>query len=400
MSQLAYEYTRPNLVGYQQEIVDCEARFTVTEAGTKTGKTASHMVWLFEQALKTPSDCFVWWVAPVYAQAEIAYRRMQNQLDNGGEFFQSHDGKMRLTLPNGQMVEFKSAKNPDDLFGEDVYAAVFDEFTRAKAEAWYALRTTLSSTRGPCKLIGNVKGRKNWGHRLALEAKNGKRNYRNFKITADDAVAAGILDQEEVDQAREDLPEAVFKELYMAEASEDGSNPFGQPYIQKCVTELSDKDAVCYGVDLAKKQDWTVIIGLDEDRNVCDFARFQHDWQTTTRLVADVIGDLTARVDSTGVGDPIVEELQREVENVEGVNFTQRSKQQLMEGLAVSIQKERLGFPEGPITDELDVFEYEYTQNGVKYTAPSGLHDDCVCALALADSCWHLAEESGDYFVI
>ena len=37
---------------------------------------------------------------------------------------------------------------------------------------------------------------------------------------------------------------------------------------------------------------------------------------------------------------------------------------------------------------ELETFEYEYTRTGVRYTAPTGLHDDGVCALALALKCW------------
>jgi len=36
------------------------------------------------------------------------------------------------------------------------------------------------------------------------------------------------------------------------------------------------------------------------------------------------------------------------------------------------------------LTSELEAFEYEYTRLGVRYAAPEGLHDDCVCALALA----------------
>ena len=55
-----------------------------------------------------------------------------------------------------------------------------------------------------------------------------------------------------------------------------------------------------------------------------------------------------------------------------------------MEGLAVAIQQGQITFPAGPIADELESFEYEYTRTGVKYSAPDGLHDDCVIALALA----------------
>ena len=34
----------------------------------------------------------------------------------------------------------------------------------------------------------------------------------------------------------------------------------------------------------------------------------------------------------------------------------------------------------------LEEFEFEYTRTGVRYCAPVGLHDDGVCALALAQS--------------
>ena len=55
-----------------------------------------------------------------------------------------------------------------------------------------------------------------------------------------------------------------------------------------------------------------------------------------------------------------------------------------MEGLAVAIQKQKIGVASAVILAELDAFEYEYTRTGVRYTAPAGLHDDCVMALALA----------------
>jgi hypothetical protein len=97
-------------------------------------------------------------------------------------------------------------------------------------------------------------------------------------------------------------------------------------------------------------------------------------------------------MDSTGVGDPIFEDLQREGLDVTGFKFSQTSKQNLMVGLASAIQQRRVTFPEGVLTEELEIFEYQYTATGVKYSAPSGFHDDCVMALALA---WqHLQQHS------
>lgn len=384
-------YKRPKITDYQRAILDSKARFTVCEASTKSGKTASHIIWLFEQALQCKAGQSVWWVAPAYSQAEIAYRRMIKQVTMRG-FFTANESKLRLTLPTGAMIQFKSAEKPDNLFGDDVYAAVFDEFTRAREASWFALRSTLTATNGKCKLIGNSKGKKNWGYRLGLKAKSGEQDYEYHKITAWDAVAAGILKQEEIEQAQRDLPDHVFRELYLAEPSDDGSNPFGLNYINLALAPLQPGPAVCYGIDLAKSVDYTVIMGFNAQGMKCHFERFRMDWGNTTNKIQEVIGKTQAQIDSTGVGDPIVEELQNRGCNVIGFKYNQNNKQQIMLGLANAYQNGRTNVLPGVHQDEIEAFEYVYTLNGVKYSAPEGTHDDTVNADALG---WDLFLKRG-----
>lgn len=380
------DYHRPWVASYQARILDSPARFTVCEAATKIGKTASHIIWLFEQALnKTPQNGRVWWIAPVYSQAEIAFTRMRNQV-NERSFFKVNETKLRLTIPTGASIEFKTAEKPDNLYGEDVYAAVFDEFTRAREEAWTALRTTLTATKAPCKFIGNVRGKGNWGYRLGLKAKSGEPGYEYFKITAYDGVEAGILDLQEIEQAKKDLSDNAFRQLYLAEALDDQANPFGLEFIRAAIRPLSGNQTVCFGIDLAKSHDWTVVTGLDEYGQITFFERWQSDWGQTRERIARIVGNTPALVDSTGVGDPIVEDLQRVCHMVQGFNFTSTSKQKIMEGLVAGIQKGKVTVLDGVMRDEMESFEFEYSRNGVKYSAPDGLHDDCVCSLALAYS--------------
>ena len=394
-------YIRPQLTDYQLSILDSKARYTVTEAATKTGKTASHVIWLLEEALKLKANQNVWWVAPVFSQSEIAFNRMRHQVTRR-DLFKVNESKLQLTLPTGAVIQFKSAEKPDNLFGEDVFAAVFDEFTRAREESWFALRSTLTSTHGKCKFIGNVKGKKNWGYKMGQRAKNGEPDYEYHKITAYDAARypelTGMTIQE-IDQAKRDLPEYVFNELYLAEANDDAANPFGIDKIRMNVTVMSLDEPICFGVDLAKSTDWTVIIGLDKMGRVSYFERFQKDWQQTQHRVIEVIGKKPAKIDSTGVGDPIVEEIQRLCPRAEGIKFTNQSKQQLMEGLAVAIQKGDVRYPQGMIVDELEQFEFHYSNFAVKYSAPQGVHDDCVCALALAVEKWRERSHRGSYVV-
>lgn len=175
--------------------------------------------------------------------------------------------------------------------------------------------------------------------------------------------------------------------MYLAEPSDDGGNPFGLAAIAKCLAPLAKGPPTAWGWDLAKHVDWTVGIALNKEGKVCEFHRFQKPWDDTIEHVLKT-AKAPALVDSTGVGDPIVEMLQKRggLNRFEGYNFNPSSKQRLMEGLAVAIQSEQITFPDGPIRRELEVFEYEYTRTGVRYSAPEdmGYHDDCVCALALA----------------
>lgn len=378
------EIIRPKLADYQQAILDSPARFTLTEAATKVGKTASHLWWLFDKSSFPPKPgANYWWVAPAYGQAEIAFNRLKRFL-GGSPDFHVNLSKLYIETPVESFIHFKTAEKPDNLYGEDVYAAVFDEFTRAREAAWIALRTTLTATKAPCKFIGNVKGKGNWGYKLGLKARAGEPGYEYFKITAYDAVKAGILAAEEIEQAKRDLPEHAFRELYLAEALDDMANPFGIRHIQKCIKPLSQNNPVAFGVDLAKSVDWTVIIGLDDSGDICFFDRWQSDWAQTRRRIIQIIGSYPAFIDSTGVGDPIVEDIKLACPYVEGYIFTQKSKQQLMEGLTSAVQQGNVSILDGIMREEMETFEFEYSRTGVKYRAPEGMHDDMVCALALA----------------
>lgn len=387
--------TRPKLTSYQRKILESPARFTITEAATKIGKTFSHLWWLYEKAHTPPKPgAHYWWVAPVYQQAKIAFNRCR-RVTKGSDAYRVNESELFIQTPQDSFIVFKSAEKPDNLYGEDVFAAVFDEFTRARAEAWTALRTTLTATKAPCKFIGNVKGKKNWGYQLGQKARAGEPGYEYFKITAYDAVREGILDSEEIQQARRDLPDNAFKELYEAEAQDDQANPFGIKFIQQQLKPVSRETPVCFGIDLAKSVDWTVIVGLDSYGDICYFDRWQSDWAQTRNRIAAVVGSTYAFVDSTGVGDPVVEDLQKVCSGIERFNFTSRSKQQIMEGLANSIQKGEISVLAGVIQEELEAFEFEYTRSGVRYSAPEGVHDDCVCALALANAMYSERPQGG-----
>jgi hypothetical protein len=211
---------RPKLTSYQKDFLYNDSRFTITEASTKIGKTFSHIWWIYENAHAewNKPNYNHWWVAPVYSQAKIAFNRLRAKVGKTG-LYKINESNLIITTPLGTHIHFKSADKPDNLFGEDVYSCVFDEAPRAKVEAFYALRSTITSTGGKMKMIGNFGGSANWMHQLKEKALTDK-EYAYFKITAWDAVREGILDESEILQAQKDLPVKIFKQLYLAEEQE------------------------------------------------------------------------------------------------------------------------------------------------------------------------------------
>ena len=393
----SYRWTRPALYDAQFEaLFSCPdvdgktARYGVCEASTKAGKTVGCMAWLAEQAVTSKGDGReFWWVAPVYRQAQIAYSRMKRALPPW-VIKHTNDTDNTLVLFNDAIVRFRSAEKPDNLYGEDVYAAVVDEASRMREAAWHAIRSTLTATRGPVRIIGNVKGRGNWFYKLARKAQMGAPGHAYRKITAYDAIAGGVLDPEEIADAKASLPEAVFKELYLAEGSEDGENPFGLTNIAACqISEFSDERTVCIGADLGDTTDYTVVVGLDRYGNMTGIERWNKTgWPFTKKRLIQIIGKTPALIDSTGLGSPIVSDIVAECGAAEGYLFSTKSKQHLMEGLALGLQGRELGLVNTGhgkvLVDELEIFEYEHTRTTTLYAAPEGFHDDCVMALALA----------------
>ncbi len=390
MQQPVINYQFSDLYAKQARALFTKKRYSFIEGSTKSGKTHACMEWLNYEAASNVSGRprNYWWVAPISQQSKMVYRRYIAMLPEE-VIAHTNEGKF-IQFVNGSRIWFLSAEKPDGLYGDDVYAVVLDEASRMREEAFFAVRSTLTATGGKVRAIGNVKGRKNWFYKMCRRAEMGEANSHYAKLTAYDAVDAGIVKAEEIEDAKRLYPAYVFQQLYLAEAVDDMSNPFGIRNIQECsMDDYSWEPPVVFGWDLAKSVDWTVGIGLDKMGRVCRFERFQHSWLGTETQIMQVTGKIPAAIDSTGVGDPIVERLQRELakqgnENIEGYKFTSLSKQQLIEGLVMAIQQKLIKFHGNDIMLELESFEYEITRTGVKYRAMEGMHDDCVCALALA----------------
>jgi len=370
----------------QQILHASKARFRLATCGRRWGKTYGCVNEIVKAAWENPGTVS-WWVAPVYPQAMLGYRLTTNK------FFQVVKDKSKtekaVRLLNGSVIEFKSADNYDALRGEGVSMMVLDEAAHINRDAWeQALRPTLSDTKGRAIFISTPKGRNYFFELFGRGQDPAFPDYESFKFPT---ISNPYIDPAEVEEAQRTLPADVFRQEYEAEFLEDSAGVFRG--IMACVKgdfEEPKQRAYVIGWDIAKHQDFSVMMVMDiERRHVVAYDRFnQVDYTLQLARLEKLAKKYNARVlmDSTGVGDPVLEQVKRLGIVVDGYNFTNTTKQQLIENLAVAIENQEVSFPHIPeLIHELQLYQYEITTAGnIRYNAPQGYHDDTVIALGLA----------------
>ena len=350
-------------------------RFNVLCCGRRWGKSKFAVNLLCETAIDGfPAGYFT----PTYKLLEGTFNDCLKALQP--IVSRKHDNK-KIELITGGSIEFWSLDNEYAGRSRKYKRAILDEVAFAKNlwDVWMeAVRPTLTDLKGDGWLLSTPKG-KNDFHKFFVRGKS-EEHWMSWQMPTS---TNPYIDKSEIDDAQKDMPQLAFAQEYLAEFSENIANPFGTNFIKQCTFELSKEPVICYGIDLAKSHDYTVIIGLDRFGSVAYLDRFQKDWRQT-KLDIMALPRAPILIDSTGVGDPIFEDLYANGMDIEGFKYTQTGKQQLMEGLASAIQQRKITFPEGVITEELNIFEYQFSATGVKYSAPQGYHDDAVNSLALS----------------
>lgn len=340
-----------------------------------------------------------WVVAPTYDLADRVFReiviRAAEHMPH--RIVTLRESEKRLVLRNmaGGISEIraKSADNPVSLLGEGLDWLIVDEAARLKPSIWQSyLSQRLIDKRGWALLISTPRG-KGYFFDLWSRGQGKDSDFQSWNLPSwtNPLLDAGVIEEE-----RGRLPERVFQQEYGGVFAEGAGQVF-RNVRERATGEwsppLPDQRYVA-GLDLAKVEDFTVLCILDaEERRVVFLDRFHRvDWSVQVARVSAATkryGNCHTLVDSTGPGEPVYEALRKAGVSAKAYTFTQRSKGALIDGLAIRLEKHELTLPRPELCpeliDELEAFEFSVTDSGnVRTSAPSGQHDDCVIALALA----------------
>ena len=193
----------------QQEVISCEKRFRVLISGRRFGKTFLAINELAKFA-RFPNQK-VWYVSPSYRQSKnICWTMLKEQMIKHKWAKKINDSDLSIVLKNNSLIQLKGADNEQSLRGVGLNFIVLDEFADIKPNAWYeVLRPTLSDTKGSALFCGSPKG---FNFAYDLYSRKDK-EWKSFKFTT---IEGGQVDQEEIEQAKNDLDERTFQQEYLA----------------------------------------------------------------------------------------------------------------------------------------------------------------------------------------
>jgi len=363
-----------------------DARFKVVDAGRRWGKTRLGVNECLDVASQGGR---AWWVSPSYKLSEVGWRPLRRIGAKIGAEIRKAD--RQLNLANGGSVTVRSADNPESLVGEGLDFVVMDECSLTQERAWFeSLRPALSDRQGRALFIGTPKGR-NWFWRIWQRGAQGEPGWMawQFPTSSNPYIPAG-----EIEAARHDLPDRIFRQEYLAEFMDDAGGVFRR--VMDAATANPQKSRnegheYVMGVDWGKLSDFTVLVVLDTTTGeVVYLDRFnQIDYQVQLgRLEAAFIKFEPVQIiaESNAMGEPLIEQLFYQGYPVQPFQTTNASKADMINALSLAFEKGEIKIPNDPVLiGELQAFEATRLPSGlIRYAAPEGMHDDTVIALGLA----------------
>jgi hypothetical protein len=382
----------PPLHSAQQRVFDDPARFRVVVCGRRWGKTELGKA-LALARLRT-GDQRVWWLAPTRTMASQVWRDLKRHLD-AREDLTINLSERHVEFDAGGWLDIRSTHTPDYLRGAGLDFAVMDEAAFMKPNVWPEIvRPMLLDRRGAALFISTPNGH-NWFYdlyRYALDAPD----WAAFHFPTS---TSPLIDPQDLAAIRASTLERIWRQEYEAEFLDSSGQVFRG--IRTAATAAPADPArpvrAVAGVDWGREGDYTVIVVLDADAHaMLDIERFhQVGWELQRgrlQAVCERWGVETVVAEANSIGSVNIEALERVGLPVVPFTMTSRSKPALIEALALAIETGQLRLlPDEVLLHELAAYTMRRTASGHwQYNAPSGGHDDCVIALALA---WHALQQ-------
>jgi len=396
----------------QQELIDLclddTTKYIIASVGRQWGKSFLGMNVLLKWVLEDNNTSAIW-LSPIYGQSKKVFTELSNLLSNTGLTKSINKSELTITFINGSILYFRSAEREDNLRGNTLDYLVVDEAAYIKDNVWsQVLRATVLVKGKKVLFLSTPRGR-NWFYEMALRGDSD--DYKQYKTFKGSSFDSPYISEDELLEAKMSLPESIYRQEILAEFLEGAGEVFGS--LKDCCVlssyPIKDTNERYYaGLDIGRANDYTVLTILNGKGEVVKiFRERQKSWDIIISEVVIHLKEFNARtiIEINGVGDPIFEQIKKKYSNIQPFITTNDTKQNIIEELILSLNEKKLKLPSPELNadlyKELSIFTYEYSPKSrrVKYGSPTGMHDDCVISLALANECFKKKINYGKYVI-
>ncbi len=379
----------------QQAIFDCPAKFVIVPKGRRFGLTRGNANNFIRMALERKFKKGLW-VDTVNANIDKYIERyfIPNLKRLPPSYWQWKKQAKTLYI-NKAYIDFRSVETPENMEGFGYDLAFLNEAGIILKDPYLwnnAIRPMFWDSPNAKVIIGGTPKGKGVFFELNMRGLDPlQAQYKTLHYTSFDSPYRYI--HEAIMADMKDMPERVVKQEIYAEFLDDTGVVFtgvNEVAILQPVEPKADHLYVI-GCDLAKVQDYTVLSVYDRTDNhqVYQMRFNQLEWPFQKKKIKDVsmkFNRALVVLDSTGVGEPIADDLMRDGIPVQPIHLTNENKKQMIEKLANWIELKNIYMLKLDETiNEFNSFTYDMTLRGnIIYGAPVGFHDDIVCSHFLA----------------
>ena len=322
----------PKLHPAQSTVVNDNHRFKVLVCGRRWGKTLMCIEIALKKALEGGQ---VWWVAPTYAVAGIAWRECKAMVKQLPLPFEIHEAERTVKFPMGNtysFISFKSAERPENLRGESLDYCVFDEADFVAETTWVdSIRPALSDRKGGAIFISSPFIEGSWFHKLWLRGQAGTDpELKSWRFTS---YTNPFLDRKELDVAKETMSSISFKREFLAEwVGSVGARVKREwiKYYDKTPMNLDIAMGVDLAISLKTEADYTAACVLGRDKQgIIYVLAVEHahigfgETQSFIKRLADKYQPATICIEAVMYQEALVQQMQATTKlNIRGVKTT------------------------------------------------------------------------------
>ncbi|KPJ95381.1 MAG: hypothetical protein AMJ53_02860 [Gammaproteobacteria bacterium SG8_11] len=382
----------------QQRIIDEAGRFNVVNCGRRFGKTT-----LGIDRVVTPETLPhpVGWFSPTYKMLLEVWREAVLAL--APITTRKNVQERRIETVAGGVIEFWSLENPDAARGRKYRRVIIDEAAMIPGlmDAWqHVIRPALADYVGDAWMLSTPKGRNGFWQMYLWGQDDEMPDWASWTLPTS---ANPHIADSEIEAMRSTMPELVYRQEILAQFLEDAGGVFRRVMEAATATAQDSRQYLVvdgieqgwhpyvFGVDWGQMNDFTAIAVIDlHTQELVHLDRFNKiDYVVQSGRLHALVERFKPSVivaESNSMGQPIIERLIRDGLRVQPFQTTNATKAAAIDALALAFERGDLRILNDPIlVGELQAYEMSKTPSGlVTYSAPEGMHDDTVIALALA----------------